>query len=402
MQQSENNTASSNQPPSLLDYLLVIAKHKKMIILTTFGAAVITALITLMMPNIYTARAMIIPSDEDKGGVGAALMAQLGGLASLAGGTIGAKTTGDLYVTMLKSETVKDPIIDRFKMMEVYDVKYRADAYKYLNLNSNISLGKKDGVITIAIKDKDPKRAAELTNAYLEELGKLASGLNMTGAGNNRLFLEKRIAEAQADLSRAEDALKVFQTKNKAISVTDQAQATIAGVAQLRAQLAVKEVELATLQRQFTDTSQEVKTTKATVSSLRAQIAGLEGKGSGGSSSIPNVGSMPQLGQDYLRLMRDFKIQEAVLEMLTKQYEVAKVSEAKDVAPFQLLQKAKVPEKRSSPKRKQMVLYAAGTGLLLSIMYAFGQESFAQMLKEDRLRWQSIRGYLSLSKKADS
>ena len=402
MQQSENNTASSNQPPSLLDYLLVIAKHKKMIILTTFGAAVITALITLMMPNIYTARAMIIPSDEDKGGISAALMAQLGGLAGLSGGAIGAKTTGDLYVTMLKSETVKDPIIDRFKMMEVYDVKYRADAYKYLNLNSNISLGKKDGVITIAIKDKDPKRAAELTNAYLEEPGKLASGLNMTGAGNNRLFLEKRIAEAQADLSRAEDALKVFQTKNKAISVTDQAQATIAGVAQLRAQLAVKEVELATLQRQFTDTSQEVKTTKATVSSLRAQIAGLEGKGSGGSSSIPNVGSMPQLGQDYLRLMRDFKIQEAVLEMLTKQYEVAKVSEAKDVAPFQLLQKAKVPEKRSSPKRKQMVLYAAGTGLLLSIMYAFGQESFAQMLKEDRLRWQSIRGYLSLSKKADS
>ena len=401
MQQSENNTASSNQPPSLLDYLLVIAKHKKMIFLTTFGAAVITALITLMMPNIYTAKAMIIPSDDDKGAMGA-LMAQMGGLASLAGGTIGAKTTGDLYVTMLKSETVKDPIIDRFKMMEVYDVKYRADAYKYLNLNSNISLGKKDGVITIAIKDKDPKRAAELTNAYLEELGKLASGLNMTGAGNNRLFLEKRIAEARADLSRAEDALKVFQTKNKAISVTDQAQATIAGVAQLRAQLAVKEVELATLQRQFTDTSQEVKTTKATVSSLRAQIAGLEGKGSGGSSSIPNVGSMPQLGQDYLRLMRDFKIQEAVLEMLTKQYEVAKVSEAKDVAPFQLLQKAKVPEKRSSPKRKQMVLYAAGTGLLLSIMYAFGQESFAQMLKEDRLRWQSIRGYLSLSKKADS
>ena len=389
------------QPPSLLDYLLVIAKHKKMIFLTTFGAAVITALITLMMPNIYTAKAMIIPSDDDKGAMGA-LMAQMGGLASLAGGTIGAKTTGDLYVTMLKSETVKDPIIDRFKMMEVYDVKYRADAYKYLNLNSNISLGKKDGVITIAIKDKDPKRAAELTNAYLEELGKLASGLNMTGAGNNRLFLEKRIAEARADLSRAEDALKVFQTKNKAISVTDQAQATIAGVAQLRAQLAVKEVELATLQRQFTDTSQEVKTTKATVSSLRAQIAGLEGKGSGGSSSIPNVGSMPQLGQDYLRLMRDFKIQEAVLEMLTKQYEVAKVSEAKDVAPFQLLQKAKVPEKRSSPKRKQMVLYAAGTGLLLSIMYAFGQESFAQMLKEDRLRWQSIRGYLSLSKKADS
>lgn len=388
------------QPPSLLDYLLVIAKHKKMILLTTFGAAVIAAIISLILPNIYTARTMIIPSDDDKSAMGA-LMAQMGGLASLAGGTIGAKTTGDLYVTMLKSETVKDPIIDRFKMLEVYKVKYRADAYKYLNLNSSISLGKKDGVITIAIKDKDPKRAADLANAYIEELGKLASGLNMAGAGNNRIFLEKRIAEARADLNRAEDALKVFQTRNKAISVTDQAQATIAGVAQLRAQLAVKEVELASLQRQFTDSSQEVKATKAMVASLRAQIAGLEGKG-GGSSSIPNVGNMPQLGQEYLRLMRDFKIQEAVLEMLTKQYEVAKVSEVKDVAPFQILQKAKVPEKRSSPKRKQMVLYAAVTGLLLSIMYAFAKESFAQMCSEDRLRWHSILGDLSLGKKADS
>lgn len=353
MQQNDTPQPSSPQPPSLLDYLEVIAKRWKMIAAITIGAAVITAIITLFMPNIYTAKAMIIPSDDDKGGMGA-LMAQLGGLAGLAGGAVGAKTTGDLYVTMLKSETLRDPIIDRFKLIDHYDAKYRADVYKVLDKNAAIALGKKDGVITIAVDDKDPKRAADMANAYVSELGKLASGLNMTGAGNNRAFLEKRIAEARADLSKAEDGLKAFQTKNKAISVTDQAQATIAGVAQLRAQLALKEVELGTFQRQFTDTSQEVKTTKSTVASLRSQIAGLEGKG-GASSSIPNVGNMPQLGQEYMRLMREFKIQEAVLEMLTKQYEVARISEVKEVAPFQVLQKAKVPEKKHKPHRFNIV-----------------------------------------------
>lgn len=377
MQQPGNITQSPSplQPPSLLDYLLVIAKHKKMIFLTTFGATVIAAIITLLMPSIYTARAMIIPSDDDKGAM-SSLMAQLGGLAGLAGGAVGAKSTGDLYVTMLKSETLRDPIIDRFKLIELYEAKYRADVYRVLDKNAVISLGKKDGVITIAVNDKDPKRAADLANAYVEELGTLASGLSMTGAGKNRLFLEKRIAEARADMATAEDALKAFQSKNKAISVTEQAKASIEGVAQLRAQLAIKEVELGTLQRQFTDTSQEVKTTKSTVASLRSQIARLEGKGGGGSSSIPNVGNVPQLGQEYLRLMRDFKIQEAVLEMLTKQFEVSKLSEMKDMAPFQVLQKAKVPERRTKPVRRKIVTIAFLLALVGSCTFVLVRDEF--------------------------
>lgn len=379
MQHTETPVPSP-EPPSLLDYLEVIAKRWKMIVGITFGAAVITAIITLFMPNIYTARAMIIPSDDDKGGMGA-LMAQLGGLAGLAGGAVGAKTTGDLYVTMLKSETLKDPIIDRFKLLDVYETKFRTDVYSTLNKNAVISLGKKDGVISIAVADTDAKRAADMANAYVEELGKMAAGLNMTGAGKNRAFLEKRISEARAELSRAEDGLKAFQSKNKAISVTDQAQATIAGVAQLRAQLALKEVELGTYQRQFTDSSQEVKTTKATVSNLRSQIAGLEGKG-GGSSSIPSVGNMPQLSQDYLQLMREFKIQEAVVEMLTKQYEVAKISEVKEVVPFLVLQKAKVPEKRSEPSRRKLVLRSLTINFFIAVLIAFLIEWCAKLEKK--------------------
>jgi tyrosine-protein kinase Etk/Wzc len=394
MQQPDTSGAGSSSPsppPSVLDYLLVIAKHRRMIFLTTFGAALITALITLLLPSIYTAKAMVIPIDDDKGGM-SVLMSQLSGLAGMAGaagGAIGAKTTGNLYVTMLKSETVKDPIIDRFKLIDLYEAKYRSDVYKKLDEIAVVSLGKKDGVVTIMVDDKDPKRVADMANAYVEELGKLAAGLNMAGAGKNRLFLEKRIAEARADLSRAEDALKNFQSKNKAISVTDQAQATIAGVAQLRAQLAIKEVELGTLKRQFTDTSQEVKTARAMVANLRAQIGGLEGKG-GGTSSMPTVGNMPQLGQEYMRLMREFKIQEAVVEMLTKQYEVSKLSETKDVAPFQVLQKATVPERRTKPKRLKLVMLAGMFTFALTILAVFSLESFRSMSDAEKKRWKSI------------
>jgi len=360
-----------------------------MICFTTLGAVIITALITLLLPNIYTARAMIVPSDDDKSGL-AAMMSKMGGLAAMAGSAAVSKTTGDLYLTMLRSETIKDQLIDRFKLLDVYDVKFRVDAYKKLDTNAGVSLGKKDGVITIAVNDKDPKRAAELANAYVAELGKLAAGLNMTGAGQNRLFLETRIAEARADLSRAEEDLKAFQSKNKTISVTDQAKATIEGVAHLRGQLALKEVELGTLQRQFTDKSQEVKTTRVTIANLRSQIAALEGKGAGGSSSIPNVGSMPQMGQDYLRLMREFKIQEAVLEMLTQQYEAVKIGEAKDVAPFQILQKAKAPEKKSGPNRGKLVKLSLFVSLFGSMLLALALENISRIDDATRQRWKSL------------
>jgi uncharacterized protein involved in exopolysaccharide biosynthesis len=372
---------------NLLDLLLVLAKHWRMIVGVPCIVAVVTAIITLCMPNIYTAKAMILPGDDDKGLMGA-MMAQMGGLANLAGGALGGPTKTDLYVTMLKSETIKDPVIDRFKLMQVYEAKFRTDAYKTLDAKVTISAGKKDGVLSISVDDKDPKRAAAMANAYVDELGKLAAGLSMTGAGKNRTFLEGRLAEAKADLAQAEEALKNFQSKYKAVSVTDQAKASIEGVAQLRAQLAAQEVQLASLQRQFTDNSQEVKGARSAIANIRGQIARLEG--GGGNSSIPSVGSVPKLGQEYVRLMREFKIQETLVELLTKQYEMNKLTEAKNVSPFQLLQKAKVPERKSKPKRSLIVIMAAFTIGLLMVPIAFLKEFSAKMSPDDRQRWEQI------------
>lgn len=394
----EQSTSSSTDY-SLLDYLLIIAKHKKMILGTTFVIAVLTAIISLLMPNIYTGKTMILPADEDKGMLMGAMLSQIAGIGGGGGGggglsgILGGVSKAEMYITILKSEAIKDPIIDKFKLMELYEAKYRVDAYKKLGGSSKFTAGKKDGIITIEVDAKDPKLAAALANSYVDELGKLVAGLGMTGSGRNRIFLEKRLVEAKADLAKAEDDLKAFQSKNKAISLPDQARATIEGVGQLRAQLAMQEVQLHSLQSQFTDGSQEIKTAKASIASIRSQLAALEGKGEG-SSSIPSVGSVPQLGQEYVRRMREFKIQETVLELLTKQYEMVKINEVKDVSPFQVIQKASLPERKSKPFRSLIVLVITFFAGILMACLAILKEHIKQMQSEEREQIDLVLSFL--------
>lgn len=391
------NREHTGQQINLIDLLALIVRKSKLIIGVTIVATVTTAVFTLFVPNVYTARTMILPADDDGGGMMGAMMAQMGGLANLAGGLVGNSTTkADLYTSMLKSETVKDPIIDKFKLLDTYHARMRSGVYARLDSVVLITTGKKDGIITIAVDSEDPKLAAALANAYVDELGRMVARLNMTDAGENSSFLEKRITEARADLVRAEEALKQFQVKNKAISVTDQAKASIEGIAQLRGDLAAKEVQLAALKSQLTDSSQEVKAAKATIGNLRSQIAKLEGTGS--SSSLPSIGAMPEIGQQYLRLMRDFKIQESVLEMLSKQYEVSKLTELKDVSSFKVIQKAKVPEVKSKPRRGFIVVLTSVTVFLLMILFVFVQYLFNSQNEEDIRRWRELVGNLRLRK----
>lgn len=394
---ASNPQGGSEDEINLLDLLLVLAKNWKMIIGVPFVVVVITAIFTLFMPNIYTAKTMILPGDDNSGGMMSAMMGQLGGLAALAGGSLGGASKADLYITMMNSEMIEGPIVDRFKLMKLYHAKFRATAYKTLDASSTISAGKKDGVITIAVDNEDPKLAAAIANAYVEELGKLAAKLSMTGAGNSRVFLEERLTKAKVDLAAAEDTLKSFQTRNKAVAVTDQAQATLQGVALLRAQLVAQEVQLATLRQIFTDNSQEVKSTKATIANLRGQITRMEGSGSEG--SMPGVGAMPKLGQEYMRLMREFKIQETLVELLTKQYEMTKLNEAKDVVPFQVLQSARVPELKSKPKRSLIVIMSAFASGFLMVLVAFVREFSAKMNDEDRSRWRELQRVLPLPRR---
>lgn len=397
MQEIQNGSIPSSRQQAedeinLLEYLEVLARNWRMITKTTAVAAVFAIVISLCLPNIYSATTRILPPQQDSSGLMGMLMGAAGGMGGVAADLLGKGTPADMYVGILNSEAVSDRIIDRFKLMEVYDQDYRVETYKKLDKNVDITAGKKDGIIVITVDDEDPKRAAAIANAYVDELGKLLVKLNITGAGQNRGYLETRLAKARADLAAAEDALKAFQAKNKIVSVSDQAQASIGSIAQMKGQLAVQEVQLATLQRQFTENSQEVKTAKASIANLRGQIARLEGQGSGG--AIPGVGTMPELGQQYLRLMREFKIQEAIVELLTKQYEMAKLSEAKDVVSVQVIQAARVPDKKTKPKRAIIVLASTFAAGFMAVLYSFIREAATRMPPEDRERWQQIRSLL--------
>jgi len=347
----------------------------------------LSIVISLLLPKIYSSTARIIPPQQDQG-LMAAMKGQMGGLAGLAGGMLGSGTTGDLYVGMLKSEAVKDVIIDKFKLMDVYEQDYRLDTYEALDDAAAIEIGRKDGIISITVEDKDPARAAEMANAFVGELEKLSVALNITGAGQNRKFLEQRLVKAKLDLARAEDNLKAYQAKNKALDITEQAKVTIGGVAQLRAQLAVQEVQLASLRSYLTDENDEIKTVKASIANLKAQIASLESTSKG--SSIPSVGSVPALGQEYLRLMRELKIQETIIEFVTKQYEMAKFNEAKDVSGVQVLQKATVPDKKTKPKRTLLVLGITFATFMFAVFLAFVLENVKWMSHEDRERWRAL------------
>jgi uncharacterized protein involved in exopolysaccharide biosynthesis len=381
-----NNDQSSDEI-DILDYLEVILKRKMLIAKITASACFVSIIVSLFLPKIYSSTVLILPPSQDQGIMGL-MMGQLGGgMANLAGDILGKGSPADQYVGILKSEAIKDAIIDRFKLMNLYKIKYRLDAYKKLDKSADIAVGKKDGIISITVEDKDPKRAAAMANAYVEELGKLTARINMTGSGQNRAFYEDRLARAKVELAKAEDAMKAFQTRNKALNVDDQAKASIEGVALLRGQLAAQEVQLTSYRSYLTDSSREVVALKASIAGIRRQIAELEGKGK--TSAIPSLGTVPSLGEEYLRLMRNFKIQETLVELLTKQYEMTKLKESNDVSGVQVIQQARVPDKKIRPQRSRIVLGSTFASFLFAIFYSFVLEYAQRLPEEERARWRS-------------
>jgi uncharacterized protein involved in exopolysaccharide biosynthesis len=389
----ENRTSPAVvNEPGLFEYLEIILKRKKMIFAVTISAFVISLIASILSSPIYQSTAIILPPQQDQGLTGLMMGGGGGALSGLAGGVLGKANPVDQYASILVSERIRDAIIDRFKLMEEYKKDYRLQMYKKMDKIINIKAGKKDGIITISAEDKNPKKAADIVNAHIEELDKVMSGISMAGAGLNRSFLEGRLAQAKIDLKQAEDALNRFQAKNKAISVPDQAKASLEGVALLKAQLAVQETQLSALRSQFTDTAQEVKVVKATVNTLNSQIARLEGTGIG---AIPSVGSIPDLGQEQVRLMREFKIQETLVELLTKQNEISKLTEAKNIGGIQIIQMAKAADHHFKLGfRKRHVLMLTFFVFASAVCLVLFQDYKQKMPTEEIIRWNRIASLL--------
>ncbi len=326
----------------------------------------VSVVYSLRLPNIYSATAKILPPQKESGGALSALVGQAGGLAGLAASGLGG---GDLYLGILKSRSVADGVINKLDLMKVYEVDTLEQARLTLQ-GRTIVQGGKDGIISITTEDKDPKLSALLANTIVEELGTTTVRLNLSKAGTERAFLEKRLDVVKKDLKIAEENLKTFCSEHKIVQVDSQTKASVESVARMKAELANREIQLSIVRAKQTDESPDIKALQSGIRQLKNEIQRISGS-SVSAEGIPSVGSVPSLGLEYTRRLRELKTQEAILEQLTKQYEVAKLGEAKDSSAFQVLDEAVVPIKKSKPSRARIVILATISGGILSVLLAF-------------------------------
>jgi uncharacterized protein involved in exopolysaccharide biosynthesis len=374
---------------SLPELVLILVRRKIQILTISAVALIASVVYTLCLPPIYTASAKLLPPQKEGGGGLSALLGQAGGLAGLAASTLGGGS--DLYVSILKSRSVADAVIKRLDLVRVYQQKNVEDARVVLDQNVKIQAGK-DGIITVVADDENATRAATLANLFVEELGRTTVRLNLSKAGTERVFLERRLEVVKKDLEAAESDLKSFAQRNKVVQIDTQAKASIEGVARMKADLATKEVQLSVLRSTLTDQSPEVRSLETGINRLKTEIARMSGT-SGGGEGIPAVGSIPSVGLEYSRKLRELKTQEAVFEQLTKQYEVAKMNEAKDSSSFQILDQAVVPLRKSKPKRTQIVISSTCMAFFLAVVLVFLQEAYGNLSDQDKAVVAKIKEY---------
>jgi uncharacterized protein involved in exopolysaccharide biosynthesis len=399
---TEDRLPQCGRPPegettSLLDVLIDVMKHKKAIGIFAFVAALVTVVVSLLLPNIYTGTARLIPPEQRQSSA-VMLLGQLGVLPSLAGNALGIKNPADLYVGMLKSRTVADSIIGRFGFQQIYETDTMVETRKLLADNTTFTAGK-DGIIAIEFDDEDPKRAAAVANAYIEELDKLTRSLAITEAAQRRLFFEQQLKQAKGELAEAELALKATQEKTGLIKLDDQGRAIIEAVATLRAQIAAKEVELRAMRSFATEQNSDYVRTQQQLAGLRVELSKLErAQLSGSGDLLLPTGKVPEAGLEYLRRYRDVKYQETIFELLLRQFEAAKIDEAKEFGVLQVVDQAVVPDKKSKPKRALLVILASVLAAFSGMLFAFLHEAVQRASQDPQqvTRLAALRRYASL------
>lgn len=370
---SQNNEAEGGI--SLLELAIILAKHKKLILGFPLLIGVLVAGLSLLMPNVYTSTTKILLPQQNQS-TSSALLAQLGGVAGLLSGGAAIKSPNDIYVAMLKSRTVADNLIKRFDLVKLYavDVKHPQDAYKSLASVTNVSSGK-DGIITVEVDDKDPKRAADLANSYVDELLKITQVLAVTDASQRRLFFERQFSQAKDNLAKAEASARQALQTGGLVKVDDQGRAMVEATARLRGQITVKEVQIGAMRTFAAERNPDLQLALQEVESMKRELAKIEGAGGMNSSLEGRTGGQ---GIDSLRLLRDVKYHEVIFELLARQFELAKIDEAKESAVVQVMDKAIEPDRKSKPKRLLIVLASILVSGFLILLWVFAREAISR------------------------
>lgn len=354
---------------NLGECISALSRRKKLIGAITVGVLVLSVIGSLLLPDRYAATARVMQSMHDSSMKSSMLMSMTERIPGAAG--IFGSSPMDAWVGILESNSVRDSIIKRFGLREAYGKGTIEDTRKELGGNVSIANTKQD-VIVVAVEDGDPERAAAMANAFVEELDRINRDALMTSGKSTRLFVEKRLAETRSELTRIEDRIRAFQQSNKALKLDAQSAAIIESLGELRGSLAAKEVELQVLRSYATESNPQVQTLRAEIAGLKGQLSDAQ-EGSQNDIFIP-ANRLPGLSLQYARLVRDAKVQETLFELLTQQYELARIQEAKDSPTIQVLDMATVPEKKSGPKRGLMVMMSTLSAFLFSVLLALAYE----------------------------
>ena len=373
---------------NLLDYCRVIWKRRWLIV-GLFAASVLTAMVvSLLMPKIYESTASLLPSLDTKDGAGlGALLA-----ASGAGGAVQSlgislpgtpATPTDLFVAMLKSRIMADEVIRKLNLRDLYEAKTMQDTRKALEGDTKITVTK-EKVIKITVEAKSPQLASDIANFYVANLDHLNQTLNVSKAGQNRAFIERRLGETQVNLVKAEEALKDFQTQNKTVAVEAQSKAMIEAAAMIQGQITAQEVQLQVMSSYLSPDNPELSRVRSSIEELKKQLYLLE-SGKGGKGMLPGdrlhpaMVTVPKLALDYGRLLRELKVQETLYALLTSQLEQAKLAEARDTPTVQVLDQAIPAERKSKPRILLNTIIAGVLALFVGIFLAFFLEYLDRM-----------------------
>jgi uncharacterized protein involved in exopolysaccharide biosynthesis len=383
---------------NLLDYWRVLRKHGRMILGLVF-ISVFTAgfLSYFVMTKIYESKASILaPKESGGGGAGLAAALAASGAAQFLGNIIPPSGSNrDVFVAILKSRTMAQELVDRFRLKEYYKAKYIEDAIKGLQGATDI-LVSKEGAISVTVEDKDPKLAADIANAYVTNLDRLFAKLGTTDASRQRAFIVERLEKTEKALRQAEETLRRFQENNKAIVMQEQAKGAIEEAARVKGQIVAAEAQLEFLRSFSTEGNPQVLAQKRQIEELKRQLAQMQyGRGMDLPAESTNPGEprrefhvpftkVPELGMELVRLMREVKVQETVFNLLTAQFEQAKINEARDMPTVQVLDRAVPAERKSKPKTVLNMAIAGALSLFLAIFLAFFLEYVERIRKQEQ------------------
>ena len=376
---------------SLLDILILLAQRKLVVLSVTAVFAVAAIVIAMLLPFKYTAIVTLWPPQQNSS-MSSIMNAQLGGLggfAALAGG-LGLKNPNDIYVGMFRSRTVEDAMVQRFDLKKEYHTKFSLDTRKAFESHVTVDDTGKDGLIKISVEDRDPNRAAELANGYVDQFRGLSQNLAISEAAQRRAFFERELEKAKNNLADAEEALKKTEQTTGVIQLDSQARALIESAASLRGQIAEREVQIQGMETYATGQNAQLVQAQRELEGLRAQLAKLGGsEDKNGADLIVPKGMVPEAALEYVRKLRDVKYYETIFDILARQFELAKLDEAKEGALIQVVDPAVPPDRRSFPSRSLIVICATFAGLLVGVICVFAMEGVKRM-KNDPATSQKI------------